>query len=276
MELKHNQAQVLNIAHRGAGSLAPENTLAAAQKALATGADMWELDVAMTADGHLLLIHDDTLERTSNMADLFPERKPWPVHLFRLAEIRRLDFGSWFVKTDPFGQIAAGMISSADLDSYVGEPAPTLEEALVFTRDHDWQVNVEIKDLRGTPGDAVVVAGVVRLIEQLNMTDRVLISSFNQNYLVRIKAIKPQLAIGVLVEEHEPDPVGLLRRLQAQAYHPPASVQPEEIANLRKRGVAVNVWTVNDEAYMSRLVEAGVSGIITDFPQRLKQVIGLI
>ena len=75
--LKESRSKMLNIAHRGARSLAPENTLAAARKALGCGADMWELDVGMTADGVLILIHDNTLTRTSNVLEIFPERTPW-------------------------------------------------------------------------------------------------------------------------------------------------------------------------------------------------------
>ncbi len=122
-------AGTLNIAHRGARSLAPENTLAAARKALEVGADLWELDVAMTADGELFVVHDDTLARTSNVEELFPDRKPWSNSLFTLAEIKRLDFGAWFVEQDPFKQISAGQVSAAELASYRGEKAPTEHRA---------------------------------------------------------------------------------------------------------------------------------------------------
>lgn len=105
---------ILNIAHRGARSLAPENTMLAARKAFEIGASGWELDVAMTSDHELVVIHDDTLERTSDAAQVFPDRDPWSVVDFSMAELRRLDFGAWFVRTDPFGQIAAGMISPAE------------------------------------------------------------------------------------------------------------------------------------------------------------------
>ena len=109
--MQQSTCDTLNIAHRGNRSLAPENTLAAARKGLAAGADMWELDVAMSADGIPYLIHDDTLERTSNVAEIFPERGPWPTHAFTLAELRQLDFGTWFNATDPFGQIDAGHVT---------------------------------------------------------------------------------------------------------------------------------------------------------------------
>lgn len=267
-------AVTLNIAHRGARSLAPENTLAAAAKALAIGADMWELDVAMSADGELFLTHDDTLERTSNVAQAFPQRGPWSNHTFTLEEIRSLDFGSWFVERDPFKQIAAGQVSAEELAGYRGELAPTLREALVFTRDNDWRVNVELKDLSGTPGDATVVEQTVALIAELDMVEAVLISSFNHSYLPRVKAAEPRLATGALVSQADPDPVALLRRLGAQAYNPRVTaIRPEDIAPLREQGFDVFVWTVNDEATMRGLVEARASGIFTDFPQVLKPIV---
>ena len=272
--LKKSRSKVLNIAHRGARSLAPENTLAAARKALDCGADMWELDVGMTADGVLILIHDDTLTRTSNASEIFPERAPWDAYQFTLAEIRRLDFGSWFNDEDPFGQIAAGQVLPADLDSFIGEIAPTLEEALAFTRDHDWRVNVEIKDLSRRPGDADVVEKVVALVEEMSMTDRVLISSFNFSYLERVKAANPNLATAALVRQAPSEPLKLLHRLEAQAYHPHVTaITTEAIVDFRTEGFEVSVWTVNDEETMRSLIEAKASGIITDFPQMLRSLL---
>lgn len=264
---------VLNIAHRGASSLAPENTLAAAEKALAGGAEMWEVDVGLSADGQIILLHDDTLTRTSNVMELFPERQPWPLHQFSLAEIRQLDFGSWYIETDPFGQIAAGQVAAADLAAYAGEAAPTLAETLAFTRAKNWRINVEIKDLSGTAGDAHIVEKLVQLVAQMKMIDRTLVSSFNHHYLQQVKAMNPLIATAVLVEESVADPQQLLRRLAAQAYHPPAcAIQPQLIADLRRAGYEVHVWTVDEEETMRQLIEAGVSGLITDFPHRLRQV----
>jgi len=267
-------SQTLNIAHRGARSLAPENTLAAARKALAVGADMWELDVSMAADGDLFVIHDATLARTSDVAEVFPDRQPWPNTMFTLAEIRRLDFGSWFVAQDPFGQIASGRVSQAEQESYRGEPAPTLQEALIFTRDNDWRVDVEIKDLDGTPGDAVVVEKVVALIQALNMADHVVVSSFNQGYLKRVKTAGPEIVTAVLVSKPNSDPAGLLRRLGARIYAPRVTaIRPREIRRLRDQGFDVYVWTVDDVSTMRTLIKAGVSGIFTDFPQDLEPLL---
>jgi glycerophosphoryl diester phosphodiesterase len=268
-------AKILNIAHRGARSLAPENTLSAARKALEIGADLWELDVALTSDGVPFIVHDDTLARTSNVKQLFPERQPFTNHLFSWNDVQKLDFGSWFVATDPFKQIAAGKVTQAEQTSYRGEKAPTLREALAFTKEHNWRINVEIKDLSGTPGDATVAEKVVALIDDLGMADRVLISSFNHTYLERVKKANPKIATGALVEKADPDPIALLKRLNAQAYNPRVgAISPSEIGKIRDAGFDVYIWTVNDEATMKQLVDAHASGIFTDFPQLLKPLVG--
>ena len=190
---------VLNIAHRGARSLAPENTLAAARKGLELKADLWELDVAVTADDELVVLHDDTLERTSNVQQVFPQRKPWEVWTFSLAELRSLDFGTWFLETDPFKQIQAGAVSLEEQAAFAGEPIPTLREALEFTRQNGWKVNIEIKDASNTPGDAFIAEKVVELVQELGMTESVLISSFNHSYLLRVKAVEPAIVTAALV-----------------------------------------------------------------------------
>ena len=265
---------ILNIAHRGARSLAPENTLAAARKGLEVGADMWELDIQMTSDGEFIVIHDSTLKRTSNVRDVFPSRKPWLVHEFTLDEIRLLDFGSWFTKQDPFGQIASGMVAESDLASYVHQQAPTLGEALTFTLEHSWSVNLEIKDLSGNPDPHQVARKIIALVEDLDMLDSVLISSYNQDYLVELREAHPHIATGVLISKPHPYPEKLLRQLGAQAYHPRLSAfRPADIALLHRNDCRVHVWNVNDRKTMERLVSAGVDGIFTDFPQLLTSVL---
>ncbi len=265
---------VFNIAHRGARSLAPENTLAAARKALECGADMWEIDVCLTRDCELVVVHDDSLERTSNAKDIRPERNRWRVHEFSLEEIRRLDFGSWFIDTDPFGQIAAGWVSREEAARYAGEPAPTLEDALLFTRRHDWLINVEIKDQASTPGDAVIVDKVVSTIENLDMEQRVIVSSFRHDYLEKLRTLNPHIAVGALVLQLPADIVGLLRRLGAEACHiHHSAVDSASIFHLHARGFRVLVWTVNDEGMMRSLIDAGADGLFTDFPQNLTRIL---
>ncbi len=266
--------RVLNIAHRGARSLAPENTLAAAQKGWEAGADMWELDVRMTADGELIIMHDATLERTCNVRERFPDRRPWLVTEFTLAEIKTLDCGSWFNEQDPFGQIRAGAVSAEDQAAYVGEQVPTLQEALQFTRDHDWRVMVEIKDIGGEPGDETIVEAVIALIEEQEMTDRVIVSSFKTEYLRRARAANPDIPLLFLTSRGALDPVAYMQSLNAQVYGPKVTkVRPKEVEALRAAGFDVHVWTVNDEETMRELIAMGVTGIITDFPQVLADLL---
>ena len=267
-------ANFRNIAHRGARSLAPENTLLAAYKALEVGADGWELDVALTADGELVVIHDDTPLRTSDVAAVFPERASWKVNQFTLPELRLLDFGSWYVRTDPFNQITAGNISDADLETFRHARIPTLKEALEFTKQNNWLVNVELKDQTGKSGELDFVERAVALIAESAMQDHVLISSFNHSYLKRAKKVDRSIDTAALVGEPATDPVALLFELGARAYHPSvkASNRPH-FDGLRKAGKDINVWTVNDEPTMRRMLDIGATGLITDFPQRLHSVL---
>jgi glycerophosphoryl diester phosphodiesterase len=274
MQNRESESQVMIIAHRGARSLAPENTISAAEKALESHADGWELDVAMSKDGALVVLHDDTLERTSNVVDIFPGREPWSVYDFTLEELQQLEFGSWFVESDPFDQIAQGNLSPSDLERYQMIRIPTLQEALEFTRSNQWWVNVEIKDASGTPADPIIVSEVVKLVEGLGMENQVLISSFNWDYLSQVKALNPNLATGVLANKLVMDPLALMEELDAQAFHPGIKVTyPAQVKQLREKGYDVNVWTVNEVKDMNNLIEMGVTGIITDFPQRLNPVL---
>jgi glycerophosphoryl diester phosphodiesterase len=268
------QPKLLIIAHRGARSLAPENTILAAQKGLDTGADLWELDVALSSDQEIVVIHDDTLDRTSNAAAFFPDRRPWNVENFSLAELRQLDFGSWFVQKDPFKTIASGEVKPEEIPAFTGLPIPTLEEALKFTKDHNWRVNIEIKDLTGKPGDPVIVEKVIALIGEMGLESSVIVSSFNHIYIQRSKKANPAIKTAALVEGREADPVDLLAKLDADSFNPSIkTIDYNQIPILRSKGKDIFVWTVNDEPTMRKLIEAGATGIFTDFPQLLKKVL---
>jgi len=295
---KATMKRTLSIAHRGARSLAPENTLAAARKALEIGADMWELDVGVTADGELIVIHDDSLSRTTNVDTIFPDRRPWHFTTFTLSEIKQLDTVATFIRKDPFEQIAAGVVSADDLTAIKDEPIPTLEEALRFTRDHSWRVNVEIKRIPPPMTSFPVADKVVALIEELGMVEQVLISSFFLHNLKRVKDLNPAINIGVLTWgqlspsqrltygfdpvgeiprwQYFPgdDPIFFLAELGANTYHPSYNIlNREQIKSLQDAGIVINIWTVNDPEHMKRLIEVGVNGIMTDFPHVLAQLL---
>ncbi|NTW36489.1 MAG: UDP-glucose 4-epimerase GalE [Syntrophobacteraceae bacterium] len=172
------------------------------------------------------------------------------------------------------GTVRAGALSPAETKSYRGAAAPTLRQALRFTRDHNWHVNMEIKDLQDTPGNPQVVHKVAALLEELDMVDRVLVSSFNHRYLKEVCDRNPRIATGALVSKSHPDPESLLHELGAQAYHPSVTaIRRREITRLRKKGFQVNVWTVNDPGVMRSLIRVGASGIFTDYPQLLRPLL---
>lgn len=266
----------LIIAHRGARSLAPENTISAARKAVEAGADMWELDVSVTADGELFIMHDDTLERTCNVEEVFPDRRPWNVQDFTLAEVRQLDCGSWYVQEDPFQQIAAGNVSATDLETYKGEKAPTLREALDFTRDHHWAVNIEIKEQPDDATAALAVEKTVALVTELGMDDgrQVVISSFEHAYLRQVRALNNRIPIQILTNADIQELDQYLNGFDTKYVNPKVTVwNPEQLKELSARGVLINVWTVNEETDLQAMIDANVYGIITDFPQRLSQLL---
>lgn len=235
---------------------------------------MWELDVGVSADSELIVIHDDSLTRTSNAPAVYPDRAPWTFTTFTLAELRELDFGGWFNETDPFEQIAAGVVTAADLASYQGERMPTLREALLFTRDHHWQVNVEIKALPAPLADFPVVPAVVALIQELGMASQVIVSSFVHENVLQAKRLVPAVRTAALVGIFGPNPAQIDLTLPVDGFNPWYSmVSDQEIAQLRQAGKMVIPWTVNDEADMRRLIAAGVTGIITDYPQTLARVL---
>lgn len=265
---------VLNIAHAGASSLAPQNTLAAGQKALQIGADLWGVDTRLTKDGVFVLMHDGTLDRTTNVEEVFPERAPWRVDEFTVSELKLLDAGSWFVATDPFDQIELGQVLQADLCSYEGERVPTLKEALEFTRDHDWRIDIEVKTTDNIP-DVVIAQKLVTLVVGTGTKARVLVSSFDHQLLAEIKRLDPEIPVAALVIVAPWDPVSYLEELQADVYAPsPVGFTSSLVARLGALGFGVHLWTYNAEDQLEHFaVMEGVSGIYTDFPQRLEPIL---
>ena len=259
----------LIIAHRGARSLAPENTLAAARKALKGGADLWETDVAVTNDGELILCHDTSLVRTTNVKDCFPDHDPWHVATFTLRELRLLDAGSWFAKADPFDQIAAGLVGHEELSAYRNEKIPTLSEALHFTQDASFCVNLELKRLSPPMENFPMVERVLATIDDAGIDyGRVIVSSFNHGWLREVRTRNPSLAIQALIGHSEIQSLDW-EELEFGTYNfSKKLIDEKQLRVMTEKGISVNIFTVNGEDEMLRFTEAGVAGLITDFPQR--------
>ncbi|GBC62761.1 glycerophosphoryl diester phosphodiesterase [Desulfonema ishimotonii] len=265
---------VLNIAHRGARSIAPENTLIAARKGLEAGADLWETDVSVTGDGALILFHDRSPDRTTDVRARFPGRASRKLWTFTLAELRTLDAGSFFVESDPFGQIAAGAVSAADQVAFRGEKIPTLEEALIFTRAANWRINLELKTLPAALKDFPIVDRVLALADAVHMPpEHLILSSTHHPWLREVQEKRPEIEVQALIG------VPVMKPMDWGGYEFPiynansARIDEDQIRAAIARGRTVNLFTVNAEAEMRRFIRAGVSGIITDFPQRLARII---
>jgi glycerophosphoryl diester phosphodiesterase len=292
----------LNIAHRGARAFAPENTVDAIVKAKRANADMVELDVQLSSDGIPVVFHDDALTRRTDVRTRFPERAPWLVSQFTAAEMTSLDAGSWFAAElhgaaaqrsetylqDLFVEERCEFVSAVDLARYESGnvPVPTLRDALECAKALDLLVNIEIKNIpRRYPG---IAAAVVEVVRSIDMVSRVLVSSFDHTQIRDVLACDDAFATAVLTSDRLASPAMYVRDLcGAVALHAgcsghsdslgldslSGSVDASMIRSLREAGLFVVAWTENDPARMRALLESGVSGIVTDYPNRLSRVL---
>ena len=258
------------IAHRGARSLAPENTLAAARKAHSLGADLWETDVAVTADDELVLMHDDAMIRTTNVADIFPERVPAAFSTYRLAEILSLDAGSWFERDDPFGQVAAGAVEPRELALYADEKVPTLREAFELTLELDWFLNLELKAQPSPKNDFDLVGAVLKLADDVKIgAEHLLFSSARFSWLKTLKKRRPEFEVQAILGLFPEDSMDFTDPF-FDTYNPRLTrLSIDQIKMQVELGRKLNPFTVNDDEMIARLIEVGVKGLITDFPQRV-------
>ncbi len=262
--------KVLNIAHRGARSLAPENTLAAVQKAWDIGTDGIEIDIAVSRDGQLFLHHDANLLRTTNVRECYPDRSDELHTSFSLAELQKLDAGSWYVKEDPFGQIAAGNVSFEEQQGFVGITIPTLEEVLLFVAAKEWMVNIEIKKVPTPMESFPVEQKVIEVIEKVNISkEKVLLSSFVHDYLHSLQRICPEIEVQALLGNTGEQKLNW-GEYHFATYNANADLIDEDQISLALQNKSqVNLFTINTPREMKRFITAGVKGIITDFPQIL-------
>ncbi|MDA1074230.1 MAG: glycerophosphodiester phosphodiesterase family protein [Proteobacteria bacterium] len=293
-------APVLNIAHRGARAFAPENTLQAFAKAKIFGCPMFEMDVHVSRDGELIVHHDDQLTRCTDVQKKFPGRDTYYVSDFTFAELRTLDAGNWYVEdiARPAAQRQSFLqtltdqeieqfVSAADRAEYAsGEiKLPTLRETLDLALKTGMMVNIEIKTIPRMY--AGLTAKVVALVESLGLQRAVLISSFDHQQLLEVRRLTDVIATGALSSDRLANPGGYLQLLEADAYNPgcygdydstgfgsvTGKFDPVSIVNARSAGFGVNVWTCNDPDQMRTLIGAGVTGIITDFANRVRDVL---
>jgi len=230
------QDHFLVISHKGAGEYAPENTLKAIQKAIDLGAEFVEFDIHKTKDNKIVLIHDADTYKTTGKHGIIKN--------MTLSEIKKLDAGE-------------------------GEKIPTLQEVITVAKNKiNLQIEIKAEGL---------INNLVQLLHQENLIESSIISSFSLSELIKLRKKEPKLRIGYLLPEKMQN-VRFIKRniLKATknhfyAIHPHFSIVSKEIVEYsQNNNLTVNVWTVNDEKTMKKLINLGVNGIITDEIEVLK------
>jgi glycerophosphoryl diester phosphodiesterase len=235
---------VLAIAHRGASGYAPENTLAAFRRAVAQGVNFIETDLQLTRDAHFVAIHDETVDRTTNGHG--------SVQQMTLAEIRRLDAGSWFAS------------------EFMSERVPALEDVLEFARKNDVVFYLELKPSGYWGGEHALISALRNSAE----VARSVIISFDPAILTSLRKIEPTLMTGLLHDGKLENPFGKAEEIGARQIAVRGDlVTPNFLTQAKKRDFQVVCWTVNSPAHMRMLASAGVDGIMTDYPDRLLSVL---
>lgn len=225
------------VAHRGYSAIAPENTLPALAAAVLAGATYVEFDVRTTADGVPMVIHDRTVDRTTDSSG----------HVWDLTfdELRRLDAGSWFSP------------------AYAGVRVPSLAEVLDLFPDIDADLLLEIKP----PADLEQVKVILALVAERGLLERTVVQSFDPQVMRLVLQAAPDVRRGLLRLRYEADTVPLAAELGVVCCNPTVDDvlgDPETTAELIAAGVEVMPWTANDIGRWPALVEAGVAGLITD------------
>ena len=259
----------LIAAHRGNRSIRAENTMSAFKESLGK-ADFIELDVNFTKDGIAVILHDDTLQRTSNASKYSLFKKPYNVIDYTYDEINKLDFSSWFLKEDPFKMIKKDNLTK-EVSSIPIQRISKLSEVLQFAKVNKMPLNIEIKDMSDTPFDNIAPKEVVRIVEEFDMGDKILISSFNHSYIKKAKKLSPSIDTAALEEDKIPSNIiSYLKELKVSAYHPHLHLVTKELVqNLNKHRLYTNVYTVNSAKTKDLLFSEGVKAIFTDYLENM-------
>jgi glycerophosphoryl diester phosphodiesterase len=235
------------LGHRGAKANAPENTLVAISRAHEEGASWIEFDAKLTKDNHVVLMHDETLDRTSNGKGLVADAA--------LAEIQKLDAGSWFGP------------------AFAGERIPTLDEAMALMARLGMGFNIEIKPCPGREAETAERACAAVLANWRGPTP--IVSSFKRLSLEAAKASAPALPRGYLAEELGRDWRTQAESLGCVAIHPGWKLLTrQQVRDIKEAGFKALVWTVNEPERARELVAWGVDSIITDRPADIAKALG--
>ncbi|HET6987334.1 MAG TPA: glycerophosphodiester phosphodiesterase family protein [Kribbella sp.] len=229
-------------AHRGGSAAAPENTAAADEVARRAGVEWIENDVQPTKDGVPVVLHDDTVDRTTDGTGA--------IRSLTAAQVAELDAGAWFAP------------------AYAGQRVPTLASQLDGLKTRGGNLLLEIKGAHTRES----VARIVDDIHGRGMSRRVFVQSFEPQHLRRVRDLAPELPLGLLRSTLDADPLAIAKELDLSAYNPSEAAfqtRPGIVADLHAAGIAVNIWTVDNPTSWNALERAGVDGIITNRPAEL-------
>lgn len=249
------------FAHRGASAYAPENTLAAVDKADALGFDWVENDVQFTKDGVLVVVHDTDLKRTTDAEEVFPDRAPWAVKDFTAAEIARLDAGSWFGP------------------EFAGTRVPTLKQYLDRIERNRQKLLLEIKSPEIYPGIEKETLRVLRQkgwLDRSHVKNRLVVQSFGADSVKKVHQLRPDVTTGFLGTPAVAD-LPSYAAFTDQINPSYTSVSADYVAAVHAlkgahgKKLRVNTWTVNDAATAAKVAGLGVDGIITNNPDVVRE-----
>jgi glycerophosphoryl diester phosphodiesterase len=245
--LQQERGRVWVIGHRGAMGHCPENTMASFERGLELGADWVELDVHLSRDGALMVIHDESVDRTTNGHGLVQDHT--------LAELKRLDAGAWFGR------------------EFAGQTIPTLDEVLDWARQRQTIVDIEIKN--APIFYAGIEEAVVKTLDRTGMTEQVIVISFDHHAVRKVKALAPRITTGVLYAGRPVDAgLDLARQADADALLPHvAYVTHDDVEAAHAAGLSVAPWTSSDPDTLRHLIECGVDAIGTNHPDVLRNLL---
>jgi glycerophosphoryl diester phosphodiesterase len=252
------------IAHRGASMLAPENTLAAAELAAIHQALGFETDVRISLDGVPFLMHDETLGRTTNIAEVFPERVNDRASSFTLEELKTLNAGLWFIQQDPFRTIEAGMVSQTQLSIDQGQGIPTLAEALDVVREKGMVI---LFDMRFPPSDHPYYADFFEIVLEQMIDARMNSNTWflldpDQMEIVRERA--PHMTRVAGVSSTAPPTAETLLAQEYEIVNVDRGITTRQILAYREEGLGVNVYTIDEPWLFSQFWLSGVTSVTTN------------
>lgn len=240
---------MINFAHRGASKYFPENTILSLKEGIKVGANGIEIDVHKTKDNKIVVIHDEDIERTFKGKGLVKD--------FTLEELQKFK------------------CRNKNFEDNLECRIPTLEEVLELVKDSNVLLNIELKTDKIHYNE--IEKDVIELINKFELKDRILLSSFNHESIKICKEIDSSFKVGLLYDEPIENIIEYAKTYKADAIHPEIRLVSEElIKEAKKNNIKVNIYTVNSPTYMRELIKAGASGLFTDYPDLLKEIMDSI